>query len=168
VGEAPLKHVLHLTRRFFGSLRRGGPGAADEAWARAQLLPGEQALWARMSGADRRHAAGVARKVVADLGPDATRPVVAAALLHDSGKVVSGLATFARVGATVVGAVAGRDRPGGRVGLYLRHPQLGAELLAEAGSDPLTVAWAAEHHLPPTRWTLPGPLAAALAGADDD
>jgi hypothetical protein len=121
-----------------------------------------------MSGADRRHAAGVARRVVADLGPGATRAVVAAALLHDSGKAVSGLGTFARVGATLVGVVAGRDRPGGRVGQYLRHPQLGAELLAEAGSDPLTAAWAAEHHMPSSRWTIPGQVATALAGADDD
>jgi hypothetical protein len=121
-----------------------------------------------MSGADRRHATGVARLVVADLGSDATRPVVAAALLHDSGKVVSDLGTLARVGATLVGAVAGRDRPSGRVGQYLRHPSLGADLLREAGSDPLTVTWAAEHHLPPERWTLPPACAAALAAADDD
>ncbi|MCU1379593.1 MAG: hypothetical protein JWN29_2576, partial [Acidimicrobiales bacterium] len=44
----------------------------------------------------------------------------------------------------------------------------GAELLAEAGSDPLTVAWAAEHHMPSSRWTVPGQVATALAGADDD
>ncbi|MCU1376362.1 MAG: hypothetical protein JWO68_3648 [Actinomycetia bacterium] len=158
----------HLVRRFFGSLRPGGPAAVDEAWARSHLLAGEQELWARMSGADRRHAAGVARRVVADLGATASRPVVAAALLHDSGKVASGLGTFARVGATLVGAAVGRDRPGGRVGRYLRHPQLGAALLAEAGSDPLTVAWAAEHHLPPVGWTLPPELARALSAADDD
>jgi hypothetical protein len=157
--------VPHLARRFFGSLRPGGPAAVDEAWARSHLLAGEQELWARMSGADRRHAAGVAREVARSF-PD--RPVVAAALLHDSGKVVSALGPFARVGATVIGAAVGRDRPGGRVGRYLRHPQLGAALLAEAGSDPLTVAWAAEHHLPPVGWTLPPELARALSAADDD
>ncbi|MCU1484332.1 MAG: hypothetical protein JWN67_1078 [Actinomycetia bacterium] len=156
--------MLHLARRFFGSLRPGGPSAVDEAWARSQLLPGEVDVWARMSGADRRHAAGVAREVARS--HDA-RAVVAAALLHDSGKVVSGLGTFARVGATLVGAVRGRD-VGGRIGQYLRHPQLGAELLAAAGSDPLTVAWTAEHHLPPDRWSVPPDVAFALKAADDD
>jgi hypothetical protein len=154
----------HLARRFFGSLRPGGPGAADEAWARSHLLPGEVALWAQLSDADRRHAIGVARDVVARLGPDATRPVVAAALLHDAGKVVSGLGTFARVGATLLG----RARARGRAADYLRHPEHGARLLGEAGSDPLTVAWASEHHLPPDHWTLARSLADALKAADDD
>ena len=104
---------VHLARRFFGSLRPGGPAPADEAWAEAQLLPGEQGVWRRMPTADRRHAAGVARTVARELGGDATRPVLAAALLHDSGKVVSGLGTFARVLATLVGLVRGREAPGG-------------------------------------------------------
>ena len=55
-----------------------------------------------------------------------------------------------------------------RVGLYLQHPDLGADLLAVAGSDPLTVTWAREHHLPPEQWTLDRPVAAALKAADDD
>jgi hypothetical protein len=156
--------VRHLARRFVGSLRPGGPSPADEAWARSHLLPGEVVLWSQLSDPDRRHAAGVARDVVDRLGADATRPVVAAALLHDSGKVVSGLGTFARVGATLVG----RARARGRMADYLRHPEHGARLLREAGSDPLTVTWAAEHHLPPAQWTLDHRLADALKAADDD
>lgn len=159
---------VHLVRRFFGSLSRAEPAIEDEAWARSILLPGEQDLWARMAAADRRHAAGVTRTVAADLGPDATRPVLAAALLHDSGKVVSGYGTFARVVATLVGAVRGREAPGGRMGAYLRHPEHGADLLADAGSDPLTVTWTREHHLPPSRWTLDPRVTAALSAADDD
>jgi hypothetical protein len=163
--------LAHLARRFAGSLRPGGPSAPDEAWARSHLLAGEVALWERMSGADRRHSAGVARAVVAELGERATRPVVAAALLHDVGKVDAGLGTFARVGATVAGAVAGqgrRSRWDGRVGRYLAHDRIGARLLQEAGSDALTVAWAREHHLAPHRWTLDRRLADALKAADDD
>jgi hypothetical protein len=151
-------------------LRPGGPSPADEAWAVSQLLPGEQVLWARLSGLDRRHAVGVARTVDGSL-PGASRPVLAAALLHDVGKLDSGLGTFARVPATLVGAAAGRARAAqwhGRVGAYLDHPARGAARLRAAGSDPLTVAWAAEHHLPAVRWSVPADVGAALAAADDD
>ncbi|MEZ5137872.1 MAG: hypothetical protein R2711_03595 [Acidimicrobiales bacterium] len=54
------------------------------------------------------------------------------------------------------------------VGLYVEHPRLGADLLGIAGSAPLTVAWTAEHHLPPEDWTVPRPIAEALKAADDD
>jgi hypothetical protein len=161
----------HLVRRFAGSLKPGGPSPGDEAWARDALLAGERPLWDRMSGPDRRHAVGVARRTEAALGPRATRPVVAAALLHDVGKVESGLGTFPRVGATVLGAVAGRKRLArrpGRVGRYLRHDVLGADLLTAAGSDPLTRTWAREHHLPEDRWTVDPEVGAALKAADDD
>ena len=54
------------------------------------------------------------------------------------------------------------------MGLYLLHPELGADLLSVAGSDPLTVAWAREHHLPPAEWTIDREVAEALNEADDD
>ncbi len=41
-------------------------------------------------------------------------------------------------------------------------------MLTEAGSDPLTVAWAREHHLPPLQWTVDPVVAEALHSADDD
>lgn len=164
-------------RRFFGSLRPGGPSAADHAWVDEQLLPAERELWVRMSGPDRRHAAGVAREVERSLGHEASRPVLAAALLHDVGKVESGLRTYGRVVATLCGKVAGpemaqhwRKQRGyaRRVGLYLLHAELGADLLELAGSDPLTVAWAREHHLPADAWTVRRDLAEVLKAADDD
>ena len=150
------------------------------------LRAGELDLWRRMSDADRRHAVGVARRVKSVLGGDGPElvavvaggvaPLLAAALLHDVGKVRCGLGIFGRVVATLLGAVApGRtagwsDRGGarGRIGLYLRHPEEGAALLSEAGSEPLTVAWATEHHLPPDRWTVDRRLADVLHAADDD
>jgi len=96
---------------------------------------------------------------------------MAAALLHDVGKLASGLGTFGRVVATLIRARPGwEDRRGWRrrVALYRDHPRLGADLLALAGSDALTVDWAAQHHLPPDRWTVPAPLAHALKAADND
>ena len=163
--------ALHLARRFVGALDPRGPDAAGEAWATGHLVPGEAALWERMSGPDRRHALGVARAVVTGLGDTVGRPVVAAALLHDVGKVEARLGTFARVPATLVGLVAGPERARrwrGRVGTYLRHDAVGAGLLVAAGSDPLTVAWAREHHLPVASWTLDPVLASALRAADGD
>lgn len=169
--------AAHLVRRFVGSLRPGGPTAAEQVWVEERLLAGELALWARMSGPDRRHAVGVARDVQRALGHEATRPVLAAALLHDVGKVESGLRTYGRVVATLSAKAAGAEmahtwrRQRGfirRVGLYLLHPDLGGDLLEMAGSDPLTVAWTREHHRPVAEWTLPRHLADALKAADDD
>ena len=167
----------HLVRRFFGSLRPGGPGEHAETWVAARLLPGELALWRRMSGPDRRHAVAVAERVERALGHEATRPVIAAALLHDVGKVESGLRTYGRVVATLSAKVAGPEMASTwrkqrgyarKVGLYLQHDQIGADLLEIAGSDPLTVAWTREHHRPESEWTLDPHIASALKAADDD
>jgi hypothetical protein len=166
-----LTYPWHLARRFAGSLSPYPPTPSDEAWAIEHLGPGERQIWARLANADRRHAVVVARDVVARLGPVATRPVVAAALLHDSGKVQTGYGTFARVGITLWAAVRGRARLAAgdtRVARYLRHDELGADALAAAGADPLTVSWAREHHRPPARWTIDPAVAAALKAADDD
>ena len=156
-----------------------GPRASRRTWAEAQLLDDEVVLFRRMKPADRRHAVAVARRVQAALGDKATRPVLAAALLHDVGKVESRLGVYGRVVATLSRAVVGGDpdtirdwtRTRGmtrRVGLYLQHDRLGGDLLALAGSDPLTEAWAREHHLPEDRWTVPVELGRALKDADDD
>jgi HD domain len=167
----------HLARRFFGSLRPGGPSPADEAWVAGALAPTEAALWQRMSAPDRRHAVGVARAATAALGDDAVRSVRAAALLHDVGKIEAGFGPVRRAAVTVAAMVVGREagaqwsgRRGllGRAGAYLRHDEIGAALLTEACSDPLTVAWAREHHLPTDRWTVPADIGAALKAADDD
>jgi hypothetical protein len=162
----PPLHLAHLAARFFGALDPRGPSADDEAWVAAQLSEAEQELWARMSGPDRRHAVGVARRVA-----DGHAPWVAvAALRHDVGKVDSDLSTLARVPATLAGLV-NRQRAAagdGRIARYLRHDAIGAELLIAAGSDPDVVAWAREHHLPPDRWSLDHAMARALKDADDD
>jgi hypothetical protein len=174
----------HLAVRFFGALSPAGPAPADESWALSSLLPGEQALWQRMSGPDRRHAVGVARDTVQLLGgTEQPREVVAAALLHDVGKVEAGLGTFSRVGVTLAAIAASRPRllswagsapEGGRatlrnrVGLYLAHDRVGGELLEAAGSAQLTTTWAREHHLAPGRWTVDAGVGNALKAADGD
>jgi len=159
---------MHLVRRFAGSLLAGQPAPADRAWVEATLSEGEMALWRRMSAADRRHAVGVARRAQKTLAEQsANREVVAAALLHDVGKVDAGLGTFGRVMATLA-AMTGLRRLPARVHRYLAHDRLGGDLLEQAGSHPLTVAWAREHHRPPERWSVPIDTGRALKAADDD
>jgi hypothetical protein len=188
----------HLAGRFFAALWPGGPPAEKERWALEALLPGEQELWHRMSGPDRRHAVAVAERALALLQMQGhravSREVVAAALLHDVGKVEAGLGTFSRVGVTLAAIAFGRERlcgPGSsaslkelephragaharrrrlrrRVALYLTHDEVGAGLLRRAGSDEFTVEWARQHHLPPERWGLSPALAHALKEADGD
>jgi hypothetical protein len=126
-------HVAHLVRRFARALSSAPPATADEAWAADHLLPGELALWRHMSNPDRRHAIDVARRF-ATARPQAVRAEMAAALLHDVGKVRSGLGTGARVVATVVGPRTPRFR------LYHDHEQLGVGMLRDAGSDPVTIS----------------------------
>jgi hypothetical protein len=169
--------ALHLIRRFVGSLWPFGPRPADSAWVAGTLSDEELKLWHRMGRADRRHAVGVARRVERSLGHEAEPAVLAAALLHDVGKVASGLGTIGRVLATMIGLGGGRamavewSRAGGitrRVGLYLRHDEVGADMLALAGSHPLTVTWARQHHLRREDWAVPAAVGSVLKAADDD
>jgi len=143
-------HVRHLVRRFTGSLSHTPPAVLDEAWAESHLLVDERSMWRTMSAADRRHAIEVARRF-AVRRPDASRAEMAGALLHDVGKVASGLGTFGRVAATVMGPRTARLRT------YHDHERLGADALAAAGSEPATVALVRRQ----------GPAAQALHEADD-
>ena len=129
-----------------------------------------------MSNPDKRHAIRVGRRVEQALGADASAPVMAAAILHDVGKTDAHLRTYGRVMATVTIALAGKKTVAAwtqtrgiwrRLGLYAEYPQLGADMLALAGSDPLTIAWAREHHEPPEHWSIPRALGEVLAAADE-
>ncbi len=168
----------HLAARFARSLSPAGPPAADERWAREWLLPGERELWDRLPGPDRRHAVGVARDALERLGAEPPgRAVVAAALLHDVGKLESGLGTLGRVAVTLAAMLAGRERivsgrgrsPWSvRARAYLTHDRIGGELLRAAGADALTAAWAEQHHLPAARWSIERRVGEALKAADGD
>ena len=127
-----LGHGAHLVRRFAGSLSRREPDLADTAWVDSQLLAGESRLWHRLAAADRRHSIAVARRFEA-LGGPWTREEIAGALLHDVGKLDAGLGTMARTAATIVGPRTTRFRR------YHDHEQIGADLLAAAGSPTVTV-----------------------------
>jgi putative nucleotidyltransferase with HDIG domain len=127
-----IDQVGHLVRRFVGSVSRRQPEPADTAWVDSQLLASESLLWHRMSAADRRHSIAVAHRFE-KLGGQWSREEMAGALLHDIGKLESGLGTLARVSATVVGPRTPRFRR------YHDHEQIGADMLAAAGSSEVTV-----------------------------
>jgi hypothetical protein len=171
----------HLAGRFFGALRPGGPTEADRAWVETVLEPAEYALWVRQPGHDRRHSAEAARHVQAALagGPhagDSRWP--ACALLHDIGKLAAGLGISGRVLATLVdratgGAVADWEEHRGlrrRIALYLRHPELGADMVRLAGGRPEVAHWAGAHHDRARLDTslLPASVVTALVAADND
>ncbi|MCU1394605.1 MAG: hypothetical protein JWM34_3033 [Ilumatobacteraceae bacterium] len=126
-------HLRHLARRFRGALSSAPPPAADDAWAVGLLTPGEAALWWRMQAQDRRHSIEVARRL-ADILDEPGRAAMAAALLHDVGKIESRLSTAERVVATVVGPRTARFAS------YHDHERLGVELLTAAGSAAETVS----------------------------
>lgn len=142
--------LVHLARRWMTSLSGAPPSPADEVWAESHLSSRELMLWRQMGNVDRRHAVLVARRFLLRR-PEATRAEMVAALLHDVGKVHSGLGTTARVLATVIGPRTARFRA------YHDHEAIGIAMLRDAGSDPVTID------------TLDGrsPASAALGNADD-
>lgn len=125
--------LWHLIKRFVGSVTAAALTNRELLEVQTVLLAAEQRLFARLAIADQRHALLVLRRFD-ELMPSASVVARRAALLHDIGKTVTGLGTLARVVATIVGPRTDRFRR------YVEHEQIGAELLARAGSDPVTVA----------------------------
>jgi len=145
-----VRQMWHLTQRWWGSLSTRPPAGDDLEWALGQLLPGERELWLRMEFADQRHSIEVARRFVR-VADHPTRDQIAGALLHDVGKIESGLGTTMRVVATLVGPRTERFRR------YHHHETLGLALAESAGSSPDTLEL--------LRWR--GPAVRALRLADD-
>ena len=174
--------VAHLSRRFVRALSTAPPSADDVEWVESVLSPPLAEQWLRMPHHDQRHAIGVARGVESQLAdtPYADDPRwLAAALSHDIGKLDARLGVYGRVVATVSATVVGRDNADAwsersgftrRVGLYLRHPELGADRIRLAGGPEEAAAWAAAHHTPDARAAtgIPPDVIAALVAADDD
>jgi len=183
---------VHRARRFATSLWwqvRGAPEPSpdDTVWAHAYLSGGEVRLFEAMAAIDRRHSVGVARSVERELSAvpggmaEADRWMVVAGLTHDVGKASAHLGVLGRVLGTLLGlTTTARDqdsspRSGGavphgwwsRVRLYARYPDVGAELMSDAGADTRVVAWAREHHRPEAEWSIPVGQGRLLAAADD-
>jgi hypothetical protein len=177
-----IARLSHLARRFFSSLRPGGPSAAETQWVGQVLTPTELAVWQQMRAIDRRESVQVARRLEASLAGgeyEGDERYVAAALLHDVGKIDCRLGPIGRALATMAGGVAGHEmapawqKRGGiarRFGLYLRHDEIGAVRLQMAGARAEAAEWAGAHHHP-ERWDalrIPRNVAEALARADGE
>ncbi len=173
--------AAHLTRRFFRALWPGPPRAESVAWVEGILEPGELALWRQLPNHDRRYSIAVARRVEHALAGTeyADDPRwLAAALLHDTGKLDAGLGVVGRSVATIVASLAGtprverwRGRGGwrGRVADYRVHDEHGAARIRAAGGREEAARWAYAHHHADRRAAsgIPPVVAEALRVADD-
>ena len=177
-----LRRSWHLTKRFFGALVPGAPSSDDETWVAHVLSPKLFDEWKAMPDHDRRHSISVARRL--QLGLSTTEHAdddqwVAAALVHDVGKLDADLGVFARVATTLARGALGHertdrwiDRHGWRLhcARYLRHDELGAARIRAAGGPEAVARWAAAHH-DRSHWVgtgIPPEVVAALDAADDD
>ncbi|MGH8992287.1 MAG: HD domain-containing protein [Acidimicrobiia bacterium] len=171
----------HLAGRFFGALRPGVPSPADDEWVRGVLEAPELALWVRLPAHDRRHTVEVARRLESLLAatPHAGESRwLAAALLHDVGKLASGLSVPGRVVATLAGMALGWRLSAWeefrgvrrRISQYLRHGEIGADMIRMAGGREEVAAWAYAHHDRSRLDTgmFPASVVAALVESDAD
>lgn len=128
-----LRKAVHLERRFLRALSDRPPSAEETSWAGGFLSPAERALWEQMQNQDKRHSLEVAHRLESFL-PEPPAHAIAAALMHDVGKIESRLGTFGRVAATCVGSPTKRFRA------YHDHERIGADMLRAAASDPELIA----------------------------
>lgn len=184
----------HLAGRFVRAHKPGPLSAADRAFVAGVLTPPERELWERLPRHDHHHTVEVARRVEAALARTehaGDSRWLAAALLHDVGKLESGFGIYGRVLATLAGRAFPRtarrwpkrdDHQGvdlvpergwhlrRRIGDYLRHDEIGRILLRGAGGRPEPAHWAEAHHgrVPVDPAVVPDQVAAVLAEADPD
>jgi hypothetical protein len=147
-----LSKIAHLTKRFVLSLVPSQVQQIERQWVQSVLSPSEFDVWNNMMVQDRRHSVLVGRRFV-KYRPTAMQSEIAGALLHDVGKSVARLGTFARVIATLVGPRTNRFRQ------YHDHEQIGATMLRSIGSDELTISM--------VEGSCVGELRQALNKADD-
>ncbi len=147
--------AAYRVRQFFRALT--APLAEmDTQGVEGALTPAQQALFRRMSPADRQHGLEVYR-TLAGRG-DVPADLLAAALLHDVGKAALAPSIWLRVMVVLLerfaprllerlseGEPKGWRRP---FAVYRQHAGIGAEWAAEAGCSPLTVALIRHHHGP--------------------
>lgn len=177
--------ATHLVSRFFASVVARPVSETDQAWVAQHLAPSEYDVWLRLGRADRAESVRTGRRAEeafarGDARCDDAGAWIAAALLHDVGKLDARFGPVRRALATLAGRIGGRytavrwahltHGQRRRAGLYLRHAELGAHRLELAGARPEAVTWARVHH-EPEHWRtagVPHPVGALLARADGE
>lgn len=175
--------LAYRARQFWQAIWPGS-GEEEPGPAKKNLTPPLMGLFYRMQPGDQAHALRVLERLQA--GGYSQPDLLAAALLHDVGKVRRPLKVWERV-IIVLGQdyfpQAGRwfgsgQVGGGRLSSHLwgifevaqRHPEWGAELARQAGASPLAVELIRHHQqgaLPEDHSTETR-LLQALRAADDD
>lgn len=118
----------------------------DDIWAKGYLTEGEWLVYRDMDPRDREHACRVAAALLRDY-PHSSSEVVAAALLHDSGKSVRPYCVIERVLLGLIPqALSPLLPPFGPLGVRASHPELGAELVARAGGRHRVAQLVLRHH----------------------
>lgn len=124
--RSSLRALGHLIRRARGSWSDRPPSRESAQIARDVLTPTEHALWSAMADRDKRHSLEVLARFDST-GPLMARHIRAAVLLHDAGKIESGLGFWSRIFATLIGP------RGRRFTLYHDHERLGASRARRMG-----------------------------------
>ncbi len=137
-----MRHVSHLTRRFFGSLAAHRPTSSDQSFVAGLLSAAEADVFWSQPVPDLAHAVRSAQSV-AEAAPGRV-DLARAALLHDVGKRLSDIGTVGRSLATALSLV--RLPTSERMASYLEHARLGAEELTALGCEDLVVQFARHHH----------------------
>lgn len=185
--SAPLRRAGYRVRQFVSALGAyiRPLTAGERAEARAWLPESAWVLFDAMPRNDQRHSLNVLRSLRA--AGYAEPALMQAALLHDAAKSSGGITLFHRV-AVVLLKIARPDwaprmaqTPAPARGslrypfwAHANHPQLGAEMTAAAGCDPLAVTLIRRHQEPSKgaeEQRSGGDIAlllTALRAADDD
>lgn len=151
-----LTHARYRVWQFWRSITARRLDMADRAILDEMLPPGGKELFATMTINDQRHSLTVYRALVARGCTD--RELLAAALLHDSGKGAGRVPLWVRPPTVVLRAFApgalrwlARDNPSRwRRPFYAswQHAAIGADLAAAAGLSERTVLLIRTHHQP--------------------
>ncbi len=176
-----MRRARYRVGQFFRHLRRVPLTPAEQAEAAAALgSPALAALFNQHSPAEQAHALRVLRAVRAGPHPyTAQRELLQAALLHDIGKVRAPLNVFERTLAVLgrrwlpnLAARWGQSPPRGLYRAFAvaaQHPAWGADLCAQAGAPPLTLALIRRHQDRAAHSATPeDEMLGVLQAADDD
>ena len=170
-----ISRLTYRSRQFWNALLSPYTRVPSEILL-AVLTPTQIVLFRRLQPAEQTHAHSIFKHLQAE--GNSTADLLAAALLHDVGKILHPLSIFDRVlivvGKRLFPHKSARWAEGPAHGLRLpfvvaeRHAGWGAELAAQAGASPQTVELIRRHHEP--RLANPGSpiehLLAALQAAD--